>query len=786
MPRATDRKFLCLLFIICFVFDPLIPLHKSLLSLPFLFLFPTYSHAFFLVFDGVHPFFILENFFLLHGKGVANLCDEAATSRGFAAAFLHPFHGRVVVGILGILSFVKQTRTIVLMSAAYAAGDGWVGVFRMLVFCVISDFCDFIFIQKMNGWEDMTVDKWFFANEGFWKFPLLGQDVVVAGSAVLFAGVLGMMADVLWQYRSKTDRVEWPWMRIVLGENTVNVIFVVLMGVMFATQQLPFNSLAHQACGVLMLVAYRDSHTQDESPFLSTFFQLFPFVLAAPMALQWYKMEKNVLADSWWFLPLLFSVLGQFSGASFLCLLPSRVALTLILPCLSGASQFVSGQAWFTAFPSPPRPHLIQELWRSLALISIQIAVLIQLNQTDQDERFVTSSNQRIVDHFTKQKEELSQKARASTLVRNAMRLAFPENPFHDAATEARVNDVANRLGGFRFLASQRNVSEGLVPVRGGLVPGSSLLLAGQVPRCVKLAKFSLHGGNVIVVSVPNLGGVLNNDSDLAELMKIVCEASELPRLDSLTTTEGFCWTPCAFVVHNLTRPNSTTLHDVALELGARGGLRLDWRIFKPLATNIADALSFLHNSNVLHRNITSTSILLTGKDSVCLPPVSFLHVFPEVKKKLWGQPAYWTVAPEAKIGPHAYTTASEVWAVCALTWEMIVGPLSATEGFVSPLAIPPTVPKHVVSVLVDGLSINPDARPSMLELYQAFSQVDPISIDSSADSAKLFSEIILRLQKHDEKEVLKETDVINLARKPRVTFSGVISDSARSGSGVE
>ena len=343
-----------------------------------------------------------------------------------------------------------------------------------------------------------------------------------------------------------------------------------------------------------------------------------------------------------------------------------------------------------------------------------------------------------------------------ATLVGNAMRLAFPENPFHDAATEARIEEAKSELSISDL--DTAIISEGLVPSSQAL-PRYVKLLATRL-RGVKIAMFTLNDEPVIVQSIPNLDA-MESGADLQEFMRTIRDASGLPEISGLARTLGYCLTPCTFVVQDVAFPNTFTLRDLALELGSQD-LKLDWCFFKPLAASLTASLSTLHRHGMLHRHVSAASIVLTGRETCTLPPVSFYHALPEARKKCWGSSGFWEVAPEAKSSPENYSEASEVWAVCVVAWEMLVGPFNFQ---VTPFAMPATVPKAIVSSIIDGLSPDPDGRPTMEELYRSFSQEEPASRDSTVASAEVFERVTAMVE-DDEDDV----DLLSPS-PPKVTF---------------
>ncbi|KAH9254440.1 hypothetical protein BASA81_007553 [Batrachochytrium salamandrivorans] len=318
------------------------------------------------------------------------------------------------------------------------------------------------------------------------------------------------------------------------------------------------------------------------------------------------------------------------------------------------------------------------------------------------------------------------------TLVRNAMRLAFPENPFHNKATEERIERMKHQLQ----VTNRYDIGQGLKPLSLPVPRHFSTKL-----RCCKIARYTYQTEQVLVQSVPNLE-MLESELDLEWFVCAVQQASVLPKLPGLMKTLGFCLSPCTFVVEELIDLHSVTLRDLVLELSAEN-LQLDWCFVRPLLADLAGTLVKMHSSGVLHRRVSISTVLLTSKTSVALFPCTFHHAFPEVRKKFWGSPLLWDVAPEAQLSPLEFTEAADVWAFCVLAWELLVGPFT---NHVTHFAMPPSVPKTVVDSIIDGLSPRPDGRPSMVELLQALSTDRAGSEEDNSVSKPVFDRVLQRL----------------------------------------
>lgn len=442
-------------------------------------------------------------------------------------------------------------------------------------------------------------------------------------------------------------------------------------------------------------------------------------------------------------------------GFPLLLSLPYRlivVACSLAWPLVLGLRIAVSPLPyafWFAiplnlgAYSGPPLPGL-----RTGLAVRVAVALLCLVRAPSPDDALAYALCQFLVlrklykvvgkergDFFLARRTHSAQEQLANTegtLVRNAMRLAFPENPFHNKATEERIERMKHRLQ----VTNRYDIGQGLKP------------LALPVPRhfatklrCCKIARYTYQTEQVLVQSVPNLE-MLESESDLEWFVCAVQQACVLPKLPGLMKTLGFCLSPCTFVVEELIDLHSVTLRDLVLELSAEN-LQLDWCFVRPLLADLASTLVKMHAGGVLHRRVSISTALLTSKTTVVLFPCTFHHAFPEVRKKFWGSPLLWDVAPEAQLSPLEFTEAADVWAFCVLAWELLVGPFT---NHVTHFVLPPSVPKTVVDSIIDGLSPRPDGRPSMTELLHALSAGTPGSDEDHSVSRPVFDRVLQRL----------------------------------------
>ena len=445
--------------------------------------------------------------------------------------------------------------------------------------------------------------------------------------------------------------------------------------------------------------------------------------------------EDSEIPAAWLVFPFLSLIMGYFAPVTFSQSFPSRVFLIVVV-AINIAIHCKSMDCLGVLF----------------GFLATCLAIIKRLHTLEsRDRAFFLEAHlaMKSLSSQTMMKDDPETQVAEMTLVRNAMRLTFPENPFHDAATEARVERCRSELG----VPNQDSyVSEGLLPAQNGPPLPEQLKVLSSKLRGIKVARYKLHGDPVVVHSITNLE-VLESDDDLKEFITTVRNASDLAEIPGLTKTVGYCLSPCTFVVEDLLDIPLVSLHDLALELGAHE-LKLDWCYFKPLAACLTSTLAVLHRNGVLHRNISSHSIHLTSKETCVLAAVNFYHAFPEARRKIWGSMSgVWTVPPEAKSSPEKYTAASEVYAFCAVAWEMLVGPFAQE---ISALSVPATVPKAIMNLMIDGLSNDPEGRPTMDELFDAFNEEDP-SRASTVASKEVFESVIKRLERAPLEKSIKK-----------------------------
>ena len=340
----------------------------------------------------------------------------------------------------------------------------------------------------------------------------------------------------------------------------------------------------------------------------------------------------------------------------------------------------------------------------------------------------------------------------SDTLLRNAVKLGVPNSAIVDSSTVQRIERTLRRSVNPAIIERVRSSTAAL---DGGhhahaAMPRRPLPRYISLPcaklRSVEVFSSFLDGKPCVVRSISDLSAL--DDRDLEEFVTVACLAVAAPPIPGVTKTLGFQWTPSVHVVdEHVSGGNAVTLRDLALELST-SDLRLDWTLFQPLGVCMAKALVAVHEAGLLHREISSQTVALMSATQCVLSPIGLLHALPEARRKVWGHVHGIRVAPEVRdVGDHAaYTRKCDVWALCVVAWELLCGPFSEA----SPLAFPSTVPLWVANVIEDGVSADPERRPTAKEVLDAFARVDSdasvVARESAVLSSAVFEQVLSRV----------------------------------------
>jgi cyclin-dependent kinase 12/13 len=86
--------------------------------------------------------------------------------------------------------------------------------------------------------------------------------------------------------------------------------------------------------------------------------------------------------------------------------------------------------------------------------------------------------------------------------------------------------------------------------------------------------------------------------------------------------------------------------------------------------------LQYLHNNNVLHRDIKSLNILLNNKGEVKIGDFGLSRIFAENMKRKYTNRVVtiWYRAPELLLGETVYGSAIDIWSLGCVFWEVLTG----------------------------------------------------------------------------------------------------------------
>ena len=322
-----------------------------------------------------------------------------------------------------------------------------------------------------------------------------------------------------------------------------------------------------------------------------------------------------------------------------------------------------------------------------------------------------------------------------STLIKNAMRISYPNNALHGTKIEAKIKGVLQRLPE-SIVAKMKIAGDNLQSDSlGSLSLKSQSLLLDRV-RSIRLLAGSINGKPCIIKTLVDAETLEEEDYDL--LMRTIASATGLPAIPYLRPTLGCCWIPATMIAEE---PCSfQSFRQVVLELRGKG-VNLDWELFRPLAICIAQVLVALHDHGVCHRELCISTIALTSFTTVSVAPIGFLHTIPEARRKILGNLI--PVAPEVAMNRGSgYTSASDVWSLSVVCLEMLMG----TVADATPIAMPATVPKRVAEFIFDAFKSDPEARPSAREMLNVFAAEEGVVKKRQLHSLSLFRDICKRL----------------------------------------
>jgi serine/threonine-protein kinase len=260
----------------------------------------------------------------------------------------------------------------------------------------------------------------------------------------------------------------------------------------------------------------------------------------------------------------------------------------------------------------------------------------------------------------------------------------------------------------------------------------------------VYLAHDVRHGRDVAVkVLHPDLGAALGGERFLAEIRTTakLQHPHILPLLDS-GASDGLLYYVMPYVRGETLRDRLTRERQLPLEDAIR------------IAREAADALTAAHTEGIVHRDIKPENILLQGGHAVVADFGIALAIETAGGERMTqtglslGTPQY--MSPEQAMGERTVDARSDIYALGAVTYEMLVGepPFTGptiqtivakvlTERPTAPRAIRDTVPPAVEAAVLKALAKLPADRFASAEKFaEALTRADAVVAASTATVA--------------------------------------------------
>ncbi|KAL4421641.1 hypothetical protein ABPG75_010932 [Micractinium tetrahymenae] len=149
------------------------------------------------------------------------------------------------------------------------------------------------------------------------------------------------------------------------------------------------------------------------------------------------------------------------------------------------------------------------------------------------------------------------------------------------------------------------------------------------------------------------------------------------------------------------------------------------YRRGRRIALEITKAINFLHAKSVVHMDIKSSNVLLTGMGVAKLADVglarlqtgTFLSDLPLTGTFAW-------VAPEILMGGCRCTSAVDIYSLGVVLWEIVTGE-RPMRGQLRIPQVPEECPQDICNLILQCLSLDPSQRPTA---QQAMRQLTPRS----------------------------------------------------------
>ena len=250
----------------------------------------------------------------------------------------------------------------------------------------------------------------------------------------------------------------------------------------------------------------------------------------------------------------------------------------------------------------------------------------------------------------------------------------------------------------------------------------------------VYLAHDHKHDRQVAIkVLHPDLGAALGSERFLGEIRTTarLQHPHVLPLLDSGDAGHGLLYYVMPLATGETLRDRLTREKQLPIDDAVR------------IAREVADALGHAHAQGIIHRDIKPENILLQGGHAMVADFGIALAVQTAAGQRMTqtglslGTPQY--MSPEQAMGERTIDARSDVYALGAVTYEMLVGdpPFTGstvqaivarvlTERPTQPTAIRDTVPRHVEAAVLKALAKLPaDRFPEAAQFAAALAQPD-------------------------------------------------------------
>ena len=185
----------------------------------------------------------------------------------------------------------------------------------------------------------------------------------------------------------------------------------------------------------------------------------------------------------------------------------------------------------------------------------------------------------------------------------------------------------------------------------------------GSVHKGIEIAT-----GNVVALKIINLD---TEDDDVGDIQREVALLTQLRDAPNVTKYYG-CYLdgPCVWIVMEYAQGGSVRTLMKACPDGT-----VEEKYTVVVIREVLTALTYLHRSGIIHRDIKAANILITatGKVMICDFGVSALLTTTTSKRNTFIGTPYW-MAPEVAQAVPNYDTKADIWSLGILIYEMAKG----------------------------------------------------------------------------------------------------------------